>query len=138
RVPDDDVTPPYSLAGNTPSKWKYSIGWSSTCMANLPAFGSRVGPFGRGENGISAMVRVGRPRPPFRDRPNCGGSGRPGCSKLTPGSWSELNPQQRSQGTYRHESSRGGLSAQCLSCWLGAVSQCVCGPLRLSHFMRRV
>jgi hypothetical protein len=38
--------PPYSPFGMTPSKSKYSIGWSSTCTASCRAVGSRVGPFG--------------------------------------------------------------------------------------------
>ena len=38
--------PPYSPAGITPSKSKYSIGWSSTWNAARRTFGSSVGPFG--------------------------------------------------------------------------------------------
>ena len=37
---------PYCLAGMTPSKSKYSIGWSSTWTAMRRIAGSRVGPFG--------------------------------------------------------------------------------------------
>ena len=37
---------PYCLAGITPSKSKYSIGWSSTWTAIRRIFESRVGPFG--------------------------------------------------------------------------------------------
>ncbi len=37
---------PYCFAGITPSKSKYSIGWSSTWTAMRRIFGSRVGPFG--------------------------------------------------------------------------------------------
>ena len=38
--------PPYSFAGITPSKGRYSIGWSSVRIASRRAFGSSVGPFG--------------------------------------------------------------------------------------------
>ena len=38
--------PPYSPAGITPSKSRYSIGWSSTWIALRRAFGSSVGPRG--------------------------------------------------------------------------------------------
>ena len=37
---------PYSPWGITPSKSKYSIGWSSVRMARRFSSGSRVGPFG--------------------------------------------------------------------------------------------
>ena len=40
--------PPYSPPGMTPSKSKYSSGWSSTCTARRWPSGSRVGPFGHG------------------------------------------------------------------------------------------
>ena len=38
--------PPYSPLGMTPSKCRYSIGWSSTCTAIRLVPGSSVGPFG--------------------------------------------------------------------------------------------
>ena len=38
--------PPYSPAGMTPSKSRYSMGWSSTWMAACRTPGSSVGPFG--------------------------------------------------------------------------------------------
>src|SRR5215204_2865117 len=38
--------PPYSPAGMTPSKSRYSMGWSSTCTALRRAAGSSVGPRG--------------------------------------------------------------------------------------------
>ena len=45
-VPDDDVAGAVLLGGMTPSKSKYSIGWSSTWTAMRRILGSRVGPLG--------------------------------------------------------------------------------------------
>ena len=47
QVPESQTItspPPYSPAGMTPSKSRYSIGWSSTWTAVRRAFGSSVGP----------------------------------------------------------------------------------------------
>ena len=45
-VPHDDVAAAVLAAGITPSKSKYSSGWSSTCTAMRFTSGSSVGPFG--------------------------------------------------------------------------------------------